>query len=145
MTEQSKGPGQPTIYNEEVVSEICSRIADGESLRSICRDDSMPAKSTVLMWLADEDKAPFLDQYARAREAQADALFDEIVSIADSENGDDVQRARLRVDARKWVAGKLRPKKYGDKQQHEVTGADGGPVKTHNAIEWVVVDPHSQT
>jgi hypothetical protein len=86
----------------------------------------MPSQTAVFNWLA---KYPdMLEKYARARESQADVLFDEILEIADEgkrdtyidENGvertdhDVVARSRLRVDARKWMAGKLRPKKYGD-------------------------------
>jgi hypothetical protein len=89
----------------------------------------------------------FGQQYARAREAQAEYLVDEIVEIADDgtndymairdsegeiagwrENGEYIQRSRLRVDARKWAASKLAPKKYGDKQVHEHGGPDGGPI-----------------
>lgn len=132
--------GRPTDYNETVAAAICERIADGESLRSICADDSMPAKSSVFKWLSEHQS--FSDQYARARETQADAIFDEILDIADDgtndwmakqdadggnlgwrENGEALRRSVLRVDARKWMAGKLRPKKYGEKLQH--TGADG--------------------
>lgn len=96
----------------------------------------MPHISTVFDWLAvDKD---FADKYARAREQQADKLADEIVSIADevsiiTRTDDDgaveltldavaVARNRLRIDARKWVASKLKPKKYGDKIEHEHGG-----------------------
>lgn len=110
-------------FSEEQVAThkatICDRISNGESLRAICSDAGMPAASTVFLWL-DED-ATFSEHYARAREAQADALFDEILSIADEEK-EDVQRSRLRVDARKWMAGKLKPKKYGDKLELEHGG-----------------------
>lgn len=100
----------------------------------------MPAQATVFRWLADDRYAAFREQYARAREAQADALVDEMLDIADdgtndwmadreSEdgfryNGDAVQRSRLRIDARKWMAAKLQPKKYGEKLEveHGVTG-----------------------
>ena len=111
---------------------ICERIANGESLRAICEDKDMPNKATVFKWLAADQT--FSDQYARAREAQADALFDDILSIADDgtndwmerknaddmnigwvENGEALRRSQLRIDARKWMAGKLKAKKYGDK------------------------------
>lgn len=131
-----------STFSQGMADIICLRIADGESLRSICRDEDMPAASTVFKWLVDIP--PFSEQYARARETQADSLFDEMLDIADDArndwmdrrgeedagwvaNGEHIQRSRLRIDARKWMAGKLRPKKYGDKLQH--TGADGeGPV-----------------
>ena len=109
---------------------ICERLVDGESLRSICSDKDMPAMSTVLVWLGDD--ALFAAQYARARENQADTLADEILEIADDArndwmerngqddagwqaNGEHIQRSKLRVDARRWAASKLAPKKYGDR------------------------------
>lgn len=104
---------RPTDYNQEIADKICEAIADGQSLRSICSADDMPNKATVFRWL-DKHKE-FGDQYARAREEQAESLADEIVNIADSSLPEHANHARLRVDARKWVASKLKPKKYGDK------------------------------
>lgn len=119
-----------STFTQDVADAICERIADGESLRSICDDDEMPNKSTVFRWLAEF--SGFGDQYARARETQADTLADDILSIADdgrndwmarygkddagwTENGEALRRSQLRIDSRKWLAGKMRPKKYGDK------------------------------
>lgn len=124
-------------FSQELFDRICERIADGESLRTICADEDMPSKTTVFRWLAND--AALSDQYARAREAQADAIFDEILDIADTAvndwmetngqddvgyrvNGEHIQRSRLRIDARKWMAGKLRPKVYGDKVDVEHSG-----------------------
>lgn len=133
--------GRPSTYSNEIAVEICLRLADGESLRKICKDTAMPAISTVMGWLFDGKHADFSEQYARARDLQADKLFDEALEIAD-ETSDDwirteddkkildhehVQRSRLRVDTRKWAAGKLAPKRYGDKLQH--TGDGGGPIR----------------
>ena len=136
--------GRPSSYTEDMADRICELIADGESLRSICRAEDMPAKSTVFKWL--RDVPGFSDQYARARETQADAIFDEIIDIADDAsndwmertnsdgdsigwqlNGDHVRRSQLRIDARKWMAGKLRPKKYGDKLA--LSGDDESPLQ----------------
>lgn len=83
--------GRPSIFSEELADEICERIADGESLRSICRDDEMPSKATVFRWLAE--KQDFQDQYTRAREAQADSLVDDMLDIADGN-----QHGRRRTD-----------------------------------------------
>lgn len=113
-------------FSQELFDTICERLSDGESLRDICKHDDMPNKATVFRWLANDAKLS--DQYARAREEQADVLFDECLSIADQydqaaeklEGGTDhIQRAKLRIDTRKWMAGKLRPKKYGDKLEVE--------------------------
>jgi hypothetical protein len=104
-------------YSQEIADEICIRLAGGESLRAICssdRDDFMPCQSTVFKWLVENQA--FAEQYARAREAQAEGYADEIVRIADGESKEsDHNRDRLRVEARKWVAAKLLPKKYGDR------------------------------
>lgn len=122
--------GRPSSYTVETGDIICERIADGESLRAICQDDDMPSRASVFRWLADNES--FRNQYARAREDQAETMADELISIAD-EATDDVQRSRLRVDTRKWVASKLKPKKYGDKLQ--LGGDADNPVK----IEFVTV------
>ncbi len=121
--------GRPSLYTDALTAEICRRLAEGETLRSVCRDKVMPDKATILRWLADKKKADFREQYVYAREMQADALFDEALEIADDASGDwtvdkdgkkvldheNIQRSRLRVDTRKWAAGKMAPKKYGDK------------------------------
>lgn len=136
--------GRPSSYTEETADTICERIANGESLKSICECDDMPSKSTVFKWL--NDIPAFSDKYARAREAQADSIFDEILDIADDArndwmiahgdeedgvgyklNGEHVQRMKLRIDARKWMAGKLRPKKYGEKLELSGEG-EGGAI-----------------
>ncbi len=108
---------RPTKFTPKTADQICERIADGESLRLVCEDETMPAKSTVMRWLNDDRILEFRDQYAHAREAQADCYADQIIEIADAAAADNtaVQRARLRVDARKWKASKLAPKAYGDK------------------------------
>lgn len=132
---------------------VCDRLASGETLRAICRDDAMPDQTTVYRWLRLHEE--FRQQYALAREAQADTWADEIVEIADDTSGDfadgravrmngvhtpteavtdpkfnaeHVQRSKLRVEARKWLMSKAVPKKYGDKIHQEVTGANGGPL-----------------
>lgn len=126
--------GRPSSFTQKIADKICERLIDGESLRKICLDDDMPAQGTVCRWLASSETEGaaahlrrFREQYARAREMQADTLFDEMLDIADdgvndymgedeTYNGDAVQRSKLRIDTRKWMAGKLRPKVYGDKQ-----------------------------
>jgi hypothetical protein len=137
-------PSPAIRFTQELADQICNRLAEGESLRSICCDEHMPHVATVCRWLADENHRIFREQYARAREAQADTITDEILDIADDAsndwmerkdaddqtigwvlNGEHVQRSRLRIDARKWYAGKLAPKKYGEKiqQEHDVAPA----------------------
>ena len=107
--------------------EILKRIAKGESLRSICEDDWMPSRESVRRWL--DDDADFCAQYARARELQADHYADETLEIAASATPETVQVARLQIDTRKWMAGKLRPKVYGEKIA--LGGADDLPPVKH--------------
>lgn len=122
--------GRPTKYNLEIALAICDRIADGESLVQITRDPSMPKKTAVYEWLLRHKE--FAELYARAREDQADSLADEIQAIADElpmEITDDKGVTRFdsayvtwqknRVDARKWIASKLKPKKYSDRLTHQ--------------------------
>lgn len=143
---ETKPTGRPTLYSDELAADICGRLCSGESLRTICRDDDMPACSTVFKWL--NARPSFVEHYARAREVQADAIFEDILDIADNAtndwmerraekgeedkgwqaNGEHIQRSRLRVDARKWMAGKLAPKKYGEKTALELSGKDGAPL-----------------
>jgi len=141
--ERSAG-GRPSKYSPDLAAAICAELADGRSLRSVCRDEGMPDKATVFRWLAEHEA--FRDQYARAKEESADAMVDDMIDIADDSrndwmekagddagagwllNGDHVQRTKVRIDTRKWIASKLKPKKYGDKVQQEVSGPNGGPV-----------------
>jgi hypothetical protein len=144
--ESPKPPGPPTTFTQQIADLICEALAEGHSLRSICAADDMPSKSTVFKWLSEQPA--FSDQYARAREAQADCLFDDILEIADDgrndkyadDNGhtrtdyDVIARSKLRVDARKWMAAKLRPRVYGEKLA--IGGAaDLPPVETKATID----------
>lgn len=131
--------GRPSDFTQEIADAICDQLASGKSLTSICKSEDMPGTSTVFRWLAAH--ADFRDMYARAREAQADALFDETLDIADTPvtgektkidkdgnviemtKADMIEHRRLQIDTRKWVAAKLRPKVYGDKLDVDLTGA----------------------
>jgi len=116
-TKPKKKHGRPTKFTQELADLICERLANGETLRSICRDLGF-AHSTVIEWTMNNKS--FSDQYTRARLKQADAYADMILDEAF--NSIDPQIGRLRVDALKWVASKLAPKRYGDKVEVEQTG-----------------------
>lgn len=130
--------GRPKYpWTPEIEDEICTRIANGEALHKICKDDHLPTQPTVFKQLHENPQ--FVEKYARARESQAEKFLDEIIQISDDctddvekiilANGTDtdaikhsaITRARLRVDARKWAMSKLAPKKYGDRTAHDVT------------------------
>lgn len=91
------------IYSDDIANIICERIADGESLRSICESDEMPAKSTVFDWLADDRYEAFRTKYARAREAQADALVDEMIDIADDGSNDWMEKRNADGENIGWM------------------------------------------
>jgi hypothetical protein len=115
------------IYNEkkrvELINTICEEMAKGRSLRSVLRDEGMPDRVTFFKWIDNNEER--INQYASAREARADVIFEQILLISDSQEGDTItledgkevtnhdviQRARLRVDSRKWILGKMQPKK----------------------------------
>jgi len=120
--------GRPSDFSDEIVDFICAEIMEGRSLRSICAADGMPDRVTVHRWLSAHEA--FATKYARARDIQADLLFEDMQDVADAGNPEDVQRARLRVTTMQWRASKLAPKKYGDKIAHVGGGADDEPIKT---------------
>ena len=108
-------------------------------MRSICADSDMPSRSAFFCWLADDDNEWLRRSYMLAKDVQADVLADEILDIADDAandwmernggadegwqlNHDHIQRSRLRIDARKWMAAKLKPKKYSDRLEMEHSG-----------------------
>ena len=94
-------------------------LADGKSMRTVAKEKSMPAMSTMFRWLRESDE--FKEQYEIAKQESSDSMVEEINEIADNTEGD-TQRDRLRIDARKWTASKLKPKKYGDKIDHTTNG-----------------------
>jgi hypothetical protein len=99
-------------YGESVADRLLEHIIAGGSLLSFCSLEGNPNKSSDLRWL--REKPVFRAQYARAREMQRDHLLDEMIHIADTDP--DARRARVRIEARKWLVGRLMPKKYGRSQ-----------------------------
>jgi hypothetical protein len=132
--------GRPTIKTDVLKNELCRLIAeDGLSARKACITVGLTFQ-TFWEWLSKDKE--FTEQYTRAKELQAENYADQIVEIADEPPElvvDDagaaridsafVQHQKIRIDSRKWVASRLLPKKYGDKIQQEVTGANGGPIQ----------------
>ena len=146
--------GRPSTFSREKADEILARVASGETLRQVCRDEEMPPESTVRQWaLSDVDG--FAAQYARARELQMEAWADETIDIADDARNDwierenartgaafialneeAVSRARIRIDQRKWLMSKWKPSQYGDKVQ--VAGEIAHRIER---VERRIVDP----
>lgn len=126
--------GRPSSYTDERADELCTWIAQGNSLRSFCKLHGMEAQ-TVYRWM--RERPDFQQRYAHAHEDRADSLADEMCDIADevaASGGsiEAVQAARLRIDTRKWIAAKLRPGRWGEvqapKAQTAVTFKIGLPL-----------------
>lgn len=137
--------GRPSDYLPEVAADICSLLAEGESLRKVCDRPGMPNKATVFRWLAQHEE--FRDQYAKATETRADAIFEEMFDIADevAEEAAAVGKARLRIDTRKWALARMNPKKYGDKVSQEIDhkSSDGTMTPKPTVIQLLPVEPKS--
>lgn len=133
--------GRPTDKTPELITDILVKLMEGQSLVKICKAEGMPCYATVCNWLAADKQ--FLESYVKAREVQADYIFDEALDIADDSSEDEIMteegrrllnkefvaRSKLRVETRLRMAGKLAPKKYGDKIMQEVSGPDGRPME----------------
>lgn len=147
---------RPSEYTQEKADKICELLACGMSLRSVCNEDGMPDAATVFKWMRTNEE--FLKQYARAKQESADAMAEEILDISDQANGDwmtrkigkeevqvanneAIQRSRLRVDTRKWLMSKMKPKKYGEKLDMTTNGKDL-PVPLLHAIRTENVPDH---
>ncbi len=119
-TKRERIKAEKPIDTPEVRKKICDLVASGLSLKAVCRMDYMPCIDTILKWRS-KDKT-FADQYARAYSRGTDIYFDDIIEIADTvddANPTSVAKARLMIDARKWVVCKRKPAKYGDNAQAE--------------------------
>jgi hypothetical protein len=144
-SEPKQKRNSPVWKTTELMDAICNRLTEGESLRSICRDDGMPSLGTFLRWVTQD--VELKEQYALALKVRADYLLEEIFEIADDSTNDyvekvnkdgstyttldseNINRSRLRVDVRKWSMGRMNPKKYGDFNKMELTGANGGAIE----------------
>ncbi len=146
-SEPKRKVGRPTKYSVDIATKLCEQLALGLSIRSVCAIEGMPAIQTVFNWLRKHKD--FLEQYARAKEESTDAMAEEILDIADDGSNDymtitkgnaeyevvnheAINRSRLRVDTRKWLMAKMKPKKYGDRL--DVTS--GGEKVSVNVLNY---------
>lgn len=129
--EQKPVMGRPSLYSEDLANRICELISTNTcSLQRMCKEnDWMPSFGTIFKWLHDKDKQDFFNKYAHAKRLQGELMVEELNDIADNTdedyflddkgrvktNHENINRSRLRVDTRKWIASKILPKKFGDK------------------------------
>ena len=143
--------GRPSSYTLELAESFCAELACGRPMKEICADPGMPDARTIFRWLNQHEE--FQRLYVIARAAACDAMAAEILEIADDTSSDwieepaksgngrvrradnaVVQRARLRIESRKWLLSKLKPEKYGDVQQTQLTGPGGGPLQVERSL-----------
>jgi len=110
-----------------MVDEICRRIAEGESLRSICRDEHTPAMSTVTLWIVDGKHPDFSARYQQAREAAGYSHADQITEVAQKLESEQIKPdvARVILDARKWAAERMAPKSHSPRSIQDHQSSDG--------------------
>lgn len=152
--------GRPTTYTPELAAEILASLTIGESLRTACKPDHLPAISTWYLWMRDQSELS--EQYARAKAEAADAMSEDILDIADDATndwmadnydegktpgysfmGEHVQRSKLRIETRRWLMSKLKARKYGDKLDL-TTGGDKLPTPIYGGTA-VSIDPTKST
>lgn len=116
-----------TTYTTDLAEKFCAAIAEGGSLRSVCKKPGMPSKATVFRWLREQPE--FVKLYEVATDERADTIIDEIVDIADNcrADADSIRKAKLRIHARVEQAQRMKPRKYGN--QLQLTGEGGGAVQ----------------
>jgi transposase-like protein len=120
-----------TTFTAEIGNRICAELSAGKSLRSVCTEFGL-ARQTVFDWLRRQPE--FAEQYAIAKEESADYLAEEMLEIAD-DRSEDPQSRRVRVDTRKWIASKMKPKKYGEKL--DVNGKFDGTLQLSGSVVFV--------
>ncbi len=122
----------PPMFDEKEIA-VVDHIRFGGTCRN-AKEAIGVGERTIFNWLSDPRRDAFRQHYTRAREDQADAFADKIVEIIET-NGMDPADKRVRMDALKWIAGKRKPKVYGDKVTNEVTGPGGAALVFQTVYE----------
>ncbi len=126
------------MLDQSKIDAILSAMEEGLSLRKASQASGVSPQSFLR---AVDASTELQEQYAGARARMLDAQAEELEDIgeraASAESAVEVAGLRLLADNRKWLLSKLAPKKYGDKVQQELTGADGGPINHSLTVEFV--------
>lgn len=128
---------RPTSYTPALGDAVCDKLMASGSLRAVCRDEGMPSRSTIMRWVVD-DIDGFAAKYARAKDLGIDEFVDETIEIADDGTNDymatergqqldseHIQRSKIRIETRRWLAERMAPKRYGLKQALDLSNTDG--------------------
>lgn len=130
--------GRPSLYTPAIAMEICQWIADGKTLLAYCkREDVTIVRSTIMEWLLKEPE--FAEKYQFAQSLRADHYCDECIEISDDCGSTipQINKAKLRVDTRKWTCTIMAPKKYGNRVTAEHSGVDGAPIDHSIKVRFV--------
>lgn len=149
-----KPMGRPSSYTDAVATQIIERLSNGEPLREICRDDNMPAWTTVYAWM--KVRPELAERFAHAREAGEEAIGQDCLRIADDAsndwmekydkdgecigwqlNHDHVQRSKLRIETRLKLLAKWNPKKWGEKIDMNHGGQPENPVEVRTKVVMI--------
>ena len=126
-------PIRPNPLDEGILDRVCGGLIEGKSIAVVCEPDDMPHFTMVYREMARNPE--FARAIAHAREAQQEAIIDSTIAMADEATPETVNVQKLRIWARQWRAAKLAPKKYGDKVSTEISGPDGGAIKTEDVTD----------
>lgn len=126
---------RPTKKTPEVIERLLTGIADGQTLRALCREEGMPNWRTVYDWI--EADAELAAQVARAREIGFDAIAEDVFDIADGTRAisEHVQLSKMRIDTRLKLLACWSPKKYGSKATVDVGNKEGETLKVDNGVD----------
>lgn len=113
-------------YSKELADQVCAYIVEGMSLKRVSHQKDMPCVASIFYWIRTNPE--FKEMYEKAKREQADALIEEMQDIADMATPDTCNVAKLQVDTRKWVASKMKPKKYGDSSTLNLADNEGGKL-----------------
>lgn len=131
------GTRKPSVsFSQMLFDEMMVEIMEGGTLREICSGHDRPSRTQLLQWI--KDRNDLSDQYRRAREMSGYILADEIRELERDVTPDNATASKTRFEMKRWDIARRAPKVFGDKQQLEHSGPNGGPVQE---IRRIIVDP----
>jgi hypothetical protein len=129
MSDQPATESRSLANDAEFAERVLSKISEGNSVRRVAKQEGVPER-TLRHWVRTCYGA-FADS-AQAKEDGIDSLAEQVIEIADDTELPSDQK-RVMIDARLRLLGKW-SRRYADKTAHEITGAEGGPIKAEVAL-----------
>jgi hypothetical protein len=139
-----KTRGRPTLFTDELALEICTRLSEGQSLRTICEHHGMPHRKTIRAWGYGDPE--FAARYARARAEGMYVIAEDAMDRARNCTNENAAAVRVYVDTVKWFASKMAPAVFGDRVtadiKAEVATRDVKPVNLLQAAREIAFALH---